>query len=411
LRLQSTSNTSALKKELQFAEASFPISATVSINPMMAVIAFSYQSSGFDFGDWVSLFTLSLAPLVTHILTGVPDIIQLYSKTPHWSDRLVHFNPTSILWRYFAILDRRVRSKSWSTADMAASNTLFWTGNGWDGSEEMMVRSQAFCIRLPNHARIDLLSGSTLQTVLVALQGLQALYATRNRTDYSERISLTTIFLPVAIFGLLRLPSALWLSSDFAYSEPRTLQMLSRHETHSDDFEEMLPNAVDSENYTPKNRSPLVERLFSPSDTVAKPEQIGQTSSNSMLYPVNTWRGCLVRILFVAPIIAIDAMMMSSFVRIVSGKAYLLTATSLLVEITYFTFFTCTTCIFVLGFITGSTTTVLPGMTSIWYKIYTGVLIIMATVMIVLASIETRKSSCGIYTALSPNWDAKICPK
>lgn len=408
-------------------ESPFFVSITIVVKPIMTVIAFSYQSYGVDFGEWISLFTLSLAPLITHILTGIPDTIQLYTRPPHWSDRLVHFNPTSILWRYFAILDRRVRSKSWNTADMAASNTLFWTSNGWDGSEEMMVRSRAFCIRLPNHARIDLLSGSTLQTVLVALQGLQALYATRSRTDYSERISLATIFLPVAIFGLLRLPTALWLSSDFAYAEPRSLHVLSHDETHSGDFGEPIPDDVEGQILAPQRTSSVAERPFDPSVSMAKTEQItamglhlqlelqsplaSQILPGLKLWSVDTWRGRLVRIMFITPVIAIDGLVMSGFIRIATGKAFLLTATALAVEITYLTFFICTTCIFAVNLITGkSTTTVLPGITSMWYKVYTGVLMIMAIAMIVLASIETRKSSCGVYTALSQNWDAKICP-
>lgn len=32
-----------------------------------------YQSSGISFSDWVTLFTLCLAPIVAHLLAGVPE--------------------------------------------------------------------------------------------------------------------------------------------------------------------------------------------------------------------------------------------------------------------------------------------------------------------------------------------------
>jgi hypothetical protein len=387
----------------------------------MASIAFSYQSHGFGLGEWIALFTLSLTPLVTHILTGTPDTIRLYSKPPHWSDRMVHLNPTSILWRYFAILDRRVRSRSWNAADMAASNTLFWTRNGWDGSETMMIKSRAYCIRLPPQARIDLLSGSTLQTILVALQGLQSLYTpTRGAAHYGESISLATIFLPVAIFGLFRLPAALWLSSDFAYGEPRTLQLLSRSETQLEDFDEPIPNALEEQTLAPKMMS-LMEHSIDPSILSGEaqhsttmemlPSRTTQASSGVNLWSVDNWRGRLIRMMFIIPILVIDGLTMEGFITIATGKAHLLTATSLVLEITYFTFFIVTTYIFAANFITGkSTTTVVPGITSIWYKAYTAVLMILAVVMIVLASVQTRKSACGQYTAISQNMDSSMCP-
>ena len=90
---------------------------------------------------------------------------------------MCHFNPTSILWRYFVIFDRRVRCLNWTASDMAASNAHFWVGNDWDGSEEMMMRSRRFCIRVPRRSHVDLISGSTVKTLVIMFQGAQALYA------------------------------------------------------------------------------------------------------------------------------------------------------------------------------------------------------------------------------------------
>lgn len=55
-------------------------------------------------------------PLATHIVFGLPEPVILRSKEeehhspPSWSDRLTHFNPVSILWRYYSIADRRFRA-------------------------------------------------------------------------------------------------------------------------------------------------------------------------------------------------------------------------------------------------------------------------------------------------------------
>ncbi len=32
-----------------------------------------YQSSGVNFSDWIELFTLCLAPLIAHLVAGVPE--------------------------------------------------------------------------------------------------------------------------------------------------------------------------------------------------------------------------------------------------------------------------------------------------------------------------------------------------
>src|SRR5436190_15830347 len=73
-------------------------------------------------GEWLNMITLCLAPLATHIIFGVGKHVVLSGQHPRWTDKLPHFNPVSILWRYFAIADRRLRAKCWDRADMAGCN-------------------------------------------------------------------------------------------------------------------------------------------------------------------------------------------------------------------------------------------------------------------------------------------------
>ncbi|PMD35027.1 hypothetical protein L207DRAFT_534284 [Hyaloscypha variabilis F] len=184
-------------------------------------ISINFQSQHLTFSDWVSLLTLCLAPLIVHILAGVPAPTCFNRTRPRWHDLICHYNPTSIFWRYLAITDRRCRAKSWSPLDMAATNALFWTQNGWDGSEEMIQRSQDFCIEPPNKNRISFVSLSMVLTLIVALQGGQALYSLISGFNgyYPCQIAVGTIFYQLATLGLLRLPAALWLTNDFVYTD------------------------------------------------------------------------------------------------------------------------------------------------------------------------------------------------
>lgn len=92
--------------------------------------------------DWLSQFTLCLAPIVVHIFIGVPVAVYLHRKEPRWHDMIGFYNPTTIIWRYMAIAERRARAKQWKAIDMAATNARFWDGEKWDGSQSMMEKSR-----------------------------------------------------------------------------------------------------------------------------------------------------------------------------------------------------------------------------------------------------------------------------
>jgi hypothetical protein len=187
---------------------------------------FTYQSQSNSLSTWFTMFTLCLAPLATHIVFGLPEPVILRSRghpRPSWSDRLVHFNPVSILWRYYAIADHRFRATHWDALDMAACNAAFWDGQRWDGSEAMMVRSRELNTRQPEQAHIGIVSGSCLANIVVTLQGVQAIasfVATFMPPSSLESFtsSLPGIFQPLALLGLLRLQSAFWLSNDYGYN-------------------------------------------------------------------------------------------------------------------------------------------------------------------------------------------------
>jgi hypothetical protein len=63
----------------------------------MLIDPLQYNSSCITFTEWVSLFTLCLAPLTAHIISGAPSVPYLSHTRPKWYDHLCHYNPTSPL--------------------------------------------------------------------------------------------------------------------------------------------------------------------------------------------------------------------------------------------------------------------------------------------------------------------------
>jgi hypothetical protein len=350
-------------------------------------VTFAHQSQGIDFGEWISLFTLCLAPLIVHIIAGVPSPIYLHSRRPKWHERIVHYNPTSILWRYFAIFDRRVRSKVWNSADMAASNAHFWMEQGWDGSEQMMEKSRAFCTRLPDKPRISFLSETTAKTLIVTLQGVQAVYVLIKGAVFQElNIALDQLFFPLAILGLLRLFAALWLSDDFSYANQDTLE--------DSDLQPSMEMTSEAQSVPKMVQPHLVVNLL-------------QTSGERLYLP-SSWRGVVVRILYILPLLGYAS---ASTFFMTQDWEY--TTTGFLVAIFFFFFTTTSLFTFAILFILGrsSTTTIIPCITSRWYKVYSCFLFMFAIVVIIVGALETRKTPCGKYTTW-PSYqgnDAYLC--
>jgi len=193
-------------------------------------ILFTHQSQNIPYTTWFEFFTLCLAPLIAHIFAGVegPTIIGSLPnpKPPTWHDRLTSYNPISVLWRWLAIADRRVRARSWDAIDMAACNANFWDADRkrWDGSEEIMLRSRAWIRKAPESSHIPLLSGSMLTTVILTFQGVQASWIIFSRLEVDSKLNFGTglpnVFIPLGCLGLARLPAALWLLSDYSYAKP-----------------------------------------------------------------------------------------------------------------------------------------------------------------------------------------------
>lgn len=345
----------------------------------LTIFPLKYSSHEIDRADWVALLTLCLAPLIAHIIAGVPSPTYLHRSRPKWHELLCHYNPTSILWRYAAIADRRIRARSWDQNDLASTNAIFWTKRGWDGSEDMISTSAAYCYHLPDNTRIALFSREMITTIIVTSQGIQATLSLMGALDtdgtnagFVKWMGVDTIFFPLAMISLLRLCCAFWLNDDFGYSTSHSLALDKR------------ANSNESSSGT----------LLAPTDIPSRPR---------FQRPSSSWGSRIFRSLFLFIVISIIVLNAMYFIR--GGRQ---TATTFAVELAYIFFLTMTVVIFAPYFWTGATTsTIIPCITSTAYKIYTAVIFAVFMTTIIIACIETRKTPCGKFTS-GPGLEADI---
>ncbi|KAH9905300.1 hypothetical protein F4778DRAFT_802788 [Xylariomycetidae sp. FL2044] len=396
-----------------------------------------FQSQDITFSDWITLFTLCFAPLIAHVLSGAPRPSYLAGPgaRPRWHDRMCLYNPTSILWRYAAIADRRIRARVWDNSIMAASNALFWTSRGWDGSEAMVRAARPLGTRLPEHARVEWVSSEMLWTVVVTLQGASAVYSLvgglTGLAYFNSALALDSIFFPMAVFGLMRLCAGAWLTDDFHFETERaddggaagvrvrsgsetTMMMVPledrmRKEEGQEDLEygeerPMRPYMrIDSllEHETTPSSSDDPHSNPSCSSSAPPPPPLPSFPSSPLLFhPTSIWPSRLFRVFYMLPILGLWAL--ASFYVIPWGGRYSSPATAWLVGLFFLAFFTASGGLYAYYFVRGLTTsTLLPCIGRAWYKVYTLLLFACMAALVVVAALETRKTPCGRYTSLA----------
>lgn len=360
----------------------------------------TWQSHGIAFADWVTLATLCLAPLVAHVLGGVPKITNLTKSAtnPRWHDTMCLFNPTSILWRYWAIMDRRARTHGWDAVDMACANTLFWTDRGFDGSEERCRASRPLCTEAPPHSRLRILSAASATTLVITLQAAGFMFSILNNLinggSWSNELAVDYIFSPLAFLGLLRLGAALWVSDDFRFS----VDMVNADDSDTSSMgSRMQPMTTEYD--------PLSMRLLQPSSASRQPP-------TSTFKPINKWYSRVLRFLYIIPIAALWTTPILFVMPSPGYDSQVLTVTDMVLVVFYLFFLGASILILAFFFIFRERrciTTVLPCIGQIWYKMYTIVLGLTMLIMIVVAAIETHQVPCGRWTTLTDKFDIAVC--
>lgn len=365
----------------------------------LKILPVTYQSGRIPFDGWTTLFTLCLTPLVAHIYAGVPKIVHLSRDKPHWRHKLGLYNPTTILWRYLAITDRRIRAKHWDAAELCAVNVYFWTPRGWDGSEAMPQKSREYCVALPDKTRTTLFSASTINTLIVTLQGANAIFVfvqgliRPSEFSNSAVISVGTVFFPMAIFGLVRLIAGFWLTDDFTYVNPEDLQ----------------PDRaiVTAENPKSNSQSGKTQLLYVQSHPNYELFDIAESRVSDDYMPPNAWQSWLFRVFFLSPIVGLVFLCVFYLGPIGSGHSNIwITASEFALILFYIFFLSASTIIYVVYFVRGqTTTTIIPCISSVWYQLYTGVLLALMLFLVIISSIETRMNSCGYYSTWPSSLD------
>ena len=378
--------------------------SNVQAKPIVPHIIFTYQSQGIPLTTWVDLITTCLAPLIAHVAGGVSSVTlfssssssyssndpdTLSSSLPSWTARLPHFNPISIVWRYYAIADRRSRAKDWDSADMAACNAVFWdcaTGR-FDGSEEIMVKSRAWLTKVPESNHVQLLSASSLISVSQTLQAVEAVFlfvaALVPNGQYHVGSGLPYLFLPLSCLGLPRLVAALWLSGDYGYLNVDNLELI--RESSSRTVEKVGAGHV-------VKRPVGGERVR---------ERQVEASVSDRLHPRHSKRGIIYRIFWIVSSCALLGTSAAATSKLWWGYPENMPYCSmsrLTVNVMYFVITSVAIFIYCTYILTGRThTTIIPCIHSTWYKIFTIILMAIALVALISNFLETRQLRNGIY--------------
>lgn len=255
--------------------------------------------------------------------------------------------------------------------------------------------------KVPSSTHVEFASMTTVKTLIITLQGAQALYSLLQWIpglelyNFGMSISISSVFFPLAIFGLLRLFAAFWLTEDFVFKDVDT-----------------LGNPV-ARTQSPSQRTQdapfLYPRLYFPlKEPDTRGEDISLIASHrvsqSDLFPPHSWLGILNKIVFLLPLISLWIVALVYILPFKWANDELYTVTTLLMSLFYFCFLTVSIVLLVCYFFRDQPgTTIIPCISSTWYKLYTLGLLIFIIAVIVVASIETRRTSNGGYTTMPPD--------
>jgi hypothetical protein len=380
------------------------------------IVLFTPQSQHILFQDWFDYITLCFAPLIAHIVGGVssPIPIPSDSKMPSWSACLPHFNPISIIWRWYAIADRRFRAYNWDAADMAACNAVFWDSEKarWDCSEEVMLRSRAWLIKVPEQTHVPLLSASSLTTVVLTLQGVQAILIIYSSFDpdstYHAYQGLSNVFIPIGILGLMRLPAALWLSDDYGYLDIAQIADDSGRnaaETSAVMTEEVGDRLLELAPRTSKRANAThTTTIVSPLSTTLSNLSEITTTDKRRLHSNHSPRGLAYRVwwfLSITGLLSFAAVSTSHLIWGNSQSFRYISLSHLLTDILYFVLSAASVLITSTYIFLGRTTsTLIPWIHATWYKMFTMVLAALGLVIVLVSALETRQLYNGNLSTL-----------
>lgn len=273
-----------------------------------------------------------------------------------------------------------------------------------------MLRSRAWIIKVPEQKHASLLSTSSFTTLVLAFQGAQAglsIYSFSSITAAQEfdGWNLPSLFVPIAIMSLFRLPAALWLSDDYVYwdvshkgsdGKRNDTEMLVRT------IEEAIGSLLERDSRTSKQATTTTAvPLLS-----ARPSQLSQltTTDEPRVHSTRTRIALAYRIWWLISIngVLVPAAVDAAFTLFSNPRSFpYFSLTSLLVLIMYFILATSAILIITTYILLGRThTTIIPCIHAMWYKVLTMVLAAIGLATLIVAVLETRQLQDGTITTL-----------
>jgi hypothetical protein len=356
----------------------------------------NYQSHNIPFSEWLAQLTLCFTPFAAHLLTGVPPFVRTPgAKPPSLWNQIAFFHPITIVWRYAMIADRRIRARNWSPAHLAATNAAFWNGARWDGSEAIMFESRDWITRAPHRNSVDWISVSVVGTVIVTIQGVQAIYQlTEILWKHVTPIQgLAGMFVPLAIGSLFRIPCALWLTNDFGYGDGDGLSRLDRS----------WPLSRPETGRTGDSTVPLgIGGTLHLDDHLV-------VRDGSMRSPMSR-KAVLFRLFYLLFILAL--ILAFGVGHILAQPGVPDVASAFILHILYMSLCLVLFCLSVYYFVRQQgDTTLIPCINSTWYTLFTILWYVWAVACIIVTCLEIRRTSCGVYTSfpISAGLDHQLC--
>jgi hypothetical protein len=252
------------------------------------------------------------------------------------------------------------------------------------------------CLRYPDSTHVELMSLTMLKTVITTLQGVSALYTligslyTANPGSFWGPFGLDALFFPLAILGLIRLFAATWLTQDFVYGCYSALRddAMSEIPLQNKRYLPVAHNTTDLNLETSYRHNNLDPFLITPSQ------------HTEFTPPGMSWNSRLFRLFF---LLVLGGVWSIALLWMIPVREARFTTTSFMMGFFYIVFVTVSFVLYAYYFARGQmTTTVLPCLSTTWYKLYTLVIMGLILALVVVASIETNKSIEG-YTSRKPH--------
>jgi hypothetical protein len=250
-----------------------------------------------------------------------------------------------------------------------------------------------------------------LTTVILTFQGVQASWIIFSRLKPGGTLNfgsgLPNVFIPLGCLGLARLPAALWLLSDYSYAEPGEMEdkscgrdidldILEAHTatTKKEDASDHLSSSCPS-------KSVGFTSTFLPTATTTSNES---STISSRLYSLTSRRALVYRAFWILAALGLLGGSATSTTRLFWGYSAsfpYISVSRILFDVLYFIMTTSTLIIIIPYILTDRTSsTIIPCIHSLWYKLFTLFFIALSIVVVVIECLETRQLGAWDITTL-----------